>query len=115
MSEKIQKYRISSDLLPHSQQSNLVLLTGARQTGKTTLAKLKYPHLRYMNLDAPENREFVRMISTSAWSRDIGNAIIDEAQKELVVFEKIKYAYDEKSITFSVILGSAQILLLKKT
>lgn len=44
----------------------------------------------------------------------MGNAVIDEAQKEPVVFEKIKYAYDENAISFSLILGSSQILLLKK-
>jgi predicted AAA+ superfamily ATPase len=40
--------------------------------------------------------------------------VIDETQKEPAVFEKIKYAFDEKSITFEVLLGSSQILLLKK-
>ncbi len=90
------------------------MLTGARQTGKTTLAKAKYPALRYVNLDAPENRESLRKIPTQMWSATVGNAILDEAQKEPVVFEKIKYAYDEKGISFSLILGSSQILLLKK-
>lgn len=110
----MQKNRILDGFLPSDANPHLVLLTGARQTGKTTLAKSKYPHLRYYNLDAPENREAIRNIQTSLWSRDVGNAIIDEAQKEPAVFEKIKYAFDEKSISFEVILGSSQILLLKK-
>jgi len=90
------------------------VLTGARQTGKTTLAKATYPELRYINLDAPENREMLRKISTPSWAVTIGSAVIDEAQKEPSVFEKIKYAFDEKGITFTLILGSSQILLLKK-
>lgn len=114
MSENIQKARVMEKFLPNPNCKRLVILTGARQTGKTTLAKLKYPHLRYINLDAPENRESIRIIPTVSWARDIGNAIIDEAQKEPAVFEKIKYAYDEGSISFEVILGSSQILLLKK-
>jgi hypothetical protein len=40
--------------------------------------------------------------------------VLDEAQKEPVVFEKIKYAFDSKALSFSVLLGSSQILLLKK-
>lgn len=44
----------------------------------------------------------------------MGIAIIDEAQKEPVVFEKIKYAFDEGKISFQVLLGSSQIMLLKK-
>lgn len=91
-----------------------MLLTGARQTGKTTLAKYRYPDLRYINLDAPENREVVRGIASSLWARDIGAAVLDEAQKEPVVFDKVKYAYDEGALPFSVLLGSSQILLLKK-
>ena len=110
----MQKYRFLSDYLPPSNKRRLVVLTGARQTGKTTLAKAKYPELRYINLDAPENREMLRKISTPMWATTVHNAVLDEAQKEPVIFEKIKYAYDEKGISFSLILGSSQILLLKK-
>lgn len=110
----MQKYRFLSSFLPASNKRRLVVLTGARQTGKTTLAKAKYPELRYINLDAPENREMLRKISTAMWGKTVGNAVLDEAQKEPVIFEKIKYAYDEKGIYFSLILGSSQILLLKK-
>jgi hypothetical protein len=62
-------------------------MTGARQTGKTTLSKAAYPEMRYINLDAPENRDALRAIPTSSWGRDVGDAVIDEAQKEPIVFE----------------------------
>ncbi len=115
MSENIQYiYRSLSTLLPKETERKLVLITGARQTGKTTLAKKVYQHLRYINFDSPEIRQTVKNISTEDWAKDIGTAILDEAQKEPLVFEKIKYSYDEQSLTFSVILGSSQILLLKK-
>lgn len=114
MNDKIQKYRFLNGFLPSSQDKRLVILTGARQTGKTTLAKSKYPELNYLNLDSPENRESLKMMPAANWARDIGDAIIDEAQKEPLVFEKIKYAYDEGGISFQLILGSSQILLLKK-
>lgn len=70
--------------------------------------------MRYVNLDAPENREAMRTISSSLWARDIGLAVLDEAQKEPVVFDKVKYAFDDGALPFSVLLGSSQILLLKK-
>lgn len=108
------KDRLLTNFLPLSTSTRLVVLTGARQTGKTTLAKIKYPELRYVNLDAPENREILRKISTPSWAATVGNSIIDEAQKEPVVFEKIKYAFDEKAISFTLMLGSSQILLLKR-
>jgi hypothetical protein len=114
MSENIQVIRRLSSRLPDSEKKRLVLITGARQTGKTTLAKAMYRNLRYINLDAPENRESVRNISSAAWSRDIGMAIVDEAQKEPVVFEKVKYAYDDGALPFTVLLGSSQVLMLKR-
>jgi len=114
MSEKKQKYRFLDIYLPPSSNRTLILLTGARQTGKTTLAKQKYPALQYINLDSPENREMVRDVSSSSWARDVGNAILDEAQKEPALFEKVKYSFDEGGISFSLLSGSSQILLLKK-
>ncbi len=101
-------------MFPQATRKRLVLLSGARQTGKTTLLKYLLPDIRYINLDAPENRELLRGIPSASWADDIGNAIIDEAQKEPVVFEKTKYAWDEGGITFTVLSGSSQILLLKK-
>lgn len=106
--------RLLTDYLPNPAEKKLVILTGARQTGKTTLAQQKFQELRYINLDAPENREAVRAVHSDLWSQNIGNAVIDEAQKEPIIFEKIKYAFDAQRISFSVLLGSSQILLLKK-
>ncbi|MEW6219937.1 MAG: ATP-binding protein [Thermodesulfobacteriota bacterium] len=114
MSDNLQRYRLLQSFLPPPSQRRLLLLTGARQTGKTTLVKASYPDLRYINLDAPENREMLAGLPTAAWGRDVGNAIIDEAQKEPVVFEKTKYAWDEGSIAFGALLGSSQILLLER-
>ncbi len=91
-----------------------MILTGARQTGKTTLCRTLYPELRYLNLDALENREWVREVSAFHWARDVGEAVIDEAQKESAVFEKVKYAFDEGALDFSVLTGSAQLLLLSQ-
>lgn len=114
MSENIQKYRFLMGRMPDPSRKRLVILTGARQTGKTTLAKAAYLGLHYVNLDAPENREAVRSIASASWARDVGAAILDEAQKEPAVFEKVKYAYDDGALSFSVLLGSSQILLLKR-
>lgn len=106
--------RFLDPLLPSDKNRQIVLLTGARQTGKTTLAKAKYGSLPYINLDASENREKIKTIPTATWAKDIGPVVIDEAQKEPSVFEKIKYAYDAGDISFSALLGSSQITLLKQ-
>lgn len=114
MRTNLQLNRALSWRLPKAEAKRLVVLTGARQTGKTTLARSEYPRLRYINLDAPENREAVRLIRTANWGQAVGPSILDEAQKEPVVFDKIKWAFDEKQINFSILLGSSQILMMKR-
>jgi predicted AAA+ superfamily ATPase len=114
MSEKMQKFRFLGNFLPQTTARRLIILTGARQTGKTTLAQLKYPQLNYINLDSPENRGILRAVSSESWAKNVGNAILDEAQKEPIIFEKVKYAFDAGHISFCLMLGSSQILLLKK-
>jgi len=88
-----------------------VLITGARQTGKTTLSRATYPKRNYLNLDSVEIRDQIRHVRTDAWANTVGPAIIDEAQKEPSVFPRIKYAFDAGQVGFSVLLGSSQILM----
>lgn len=107
-----QTFRWLSRRLPRTDQHRVVVLTGARQTGKTTLARRCYGDLRYINLDDAEAREALRSVRTAAWARTVGDAVLDEAQKEPTVFEKVKYAFDEGSIRFTALLGSSRIVLL---
>ncbi|MBW2031501.1 MAG: ATP-binding protein [Deltaproteobacteria bacterium] len=114
MNAKTFKPRLLAKLLPNETSRRIVVITGARQTGKTTLSRRVYEDLKYVNLDAPENRDTMRDLSTVTWGEVIGNAVIDEAHKEPTVFEKVKYAFDEDRISFTVLTGSSQILLLRK-
>lgn len=108
------RYRFLKEELPRPFQPRIVVITGARQTGKTTLVRNTYADLEYINLDAPENRDVLHQISSVAWSESVGNAVIDEAQKLPEIFEKVKFSFDEKKICFTCLTGSSQILLLKK-
>lgn len=114
MRSKKQRFRWLATRLPTSERRRLVVLTGARHTGKTTLAKHLYPGLRYLNLDSIEEREAVRAVPAAAWAKTVGPALVDEAQKEPVVFDKVKFAYDEGGLPFSALLGSSRILLLDR-
>lgn len=114
MWENLQVKRMISHLLPGVEDHQILLLTGARQTGKTSLVRQHYNTLPYYNLDAIEFRDQLSAISTFSWAREIGMAVIDEIQKEPGLFDKIKYAFDDGGLKFSVLTGSSQILLLKK-
>ena len=100
--------------MPAAAERTLVLVTGARQTGKTTISRTKYPDISYFDLDALEYRDQLDAVSSFAWGKEVGKAILDEVQKSPQLFDKIKYAYDNGAVDFTVLLGSAQILLLAK-
>lgn len=113
MRDELQVKRWIEHVIPSLDLRGLVLLTGARQTGKTTAARKCYPSLPYFNLDAVEFRDQLSAVSSFSWAETVGNAVLDEVQKEPSLLDKIKFAYDEQGIDFSALLGSAQILLLK--
>lgn len=93
----------------------LIVLTGARQVGKTTLARALFgDDLRYLNLDSPGERDRLRAVPAEGWGRVVGPAILDEVQKAPGLLDKIKWAYDEGDLGFSVLLGSSRILLLEQ-
>ncbi|HEX6898540.1 MAG TPA: ATP-binding protein [Thermoanaerobaculia bacterium] len=114
MRTNLQRFRFLRQQLGPLSSPRLVLLTGARQTGKTTLAREVYPDLAYLNLDAPEQREAIRAIRADAWADTVGPAVLDEAQKEPSLFDKVKFAFDAGQITRTVLLGSSQILMLQR-
>lgn len=114
MRSKIQKFRWLARRLPKPGDPRLVVLTGARQTGKTTLARAMWPGIRYVNLDSVEDREALRAVATASWDRLVGEAVLDEAQKEPSVFEKVKWAFDAGRVRFTALLGSSRVLLLDR-
>ena len=78
MRTTLQRFRRLGTRTLQSDRKRLVVITEARQTGKSTLARNLYGNLRYINLDAIEERE--------------GPAVTDEAQKEPGVFDKVNFA-----------------------
>lgn len=113
MSEDLQLKRWIEQVLPGADMRGLVLLTGARQTGKTTSTRRLYADLAYYNLDAMEYREQLSAVSSFAWGATVGKAVLDEVQKAPDLLDKVKFAYDDGRLDFTALLGSAQILLLK--
>ena len=108
------RYRFLQERLPLPPERRIVVITGARQVGKTTLVRHTYPQLPYFTLDVIEDREALAALHTRRWATEVGEAVLDEAQKEPRVFDKVKFAYDEGLIDFSVLTGSSRFLLLEQ-
>jgi len=104
---------VSSRLPAPSFGRRLVALVGARQAGKTTLARQLYEgDLRYLDLDRPDERNRLQGVPAEEWWQTVGPAILDEVQKGPDLIEKVTRAYDKCKLEFSVLLGSSCFPLL---
>lgn len=92
----------------------IIILTGARQTGKTTLAKFTFPGYQYLSVEDPVLRMEYKILSAEQWKTNYPLAILDEVQKEPQLIESIKSVYDQYDEPRYILMGSSQLLLLQK-
>jgi predicted AAA+ superfamily ATPase len=97
-----------------SRYGRLTVLTGARQAGKTTLARHVFPEVTYLSFEDPVVRPTFTRLSAAEWVERYPHAVLDEVQKAPSVVESIRAAYDLSSKVRYLLLGSSQILLLSK-
>lgn len=93
-------------------RGRLLAITGARQVGKSTLARVVCPDYPIVNLDAPSEREVYSRLTPADWIARYPRAIIDEAQKLPAVFDTIKACFDRDASVRYLLLGSSQILMM---
>ena len=106
MKRYLEKY-IQKDL-----KMKIVLLTGPRQAGKTTLAKMLNNNFDYFNYDNAEHR--LNLLEKS-WDRSKDLVIFDELHKLKNWKSWLKGIYDtEKIPPFFIVTGSAKLDAYKK-
>ncbi|MDR0294936.1 MAG: ATP-binding protein [Prevotellaceae bacterium] len=98
----------------HSKFGRILILTGARQTGKTTLVKEAFPEYEYISIEDPVTSKSYLNLTAHQWAKLHPNALLDEIQKEPRIIESIKAAYDQFDEPHYVLLGSSQLLLMEK-
>jgi predicted AAA+ superfamily ATPase len=97
----------------------ITVLTGARQTGQTTLVRDLLPAASnvpavYFSLDDPDER--LRLAADPVRRLDHGGrlVILDEVQKQPALLDAVKLLADRGKGRSFLLLGSAQILLLQQ-
>lgn len=97
--------RIRADL-----PDKLIILTGPRQAGKTTLARqlmVDYPRAQYLNWDVPADRA---IILSGAWSPRAGLLVFDEIHKMRDWKAFLKGAWDGRGAGQAILVtGSARM------
>lgn len=108
------KRRITSIIKEMSEAFPVIVVTGARQVGKSTMLKEEFSEYDYLTLDDYNLIEQARKDPQSLW---LGKKkiIIDEAQRVPTIFSAIKLAVDasHRDIRF-IISGSANLYLMEK-
>ena len=90
----------------------IVLLTGPRQSGKTTLAKMLSDDFDYLNFDNPEHR---LGLMDRSWDRSRQLVIFDELHKLKNWKSWLKGSYDtEKIPPWIIVTGSAKLDTYRK-
>ena len=94
------------------EQYPFVTVTGPRQSGKTTLCRAAFPHLRHIDLDKPNQREFAESDPQGFLSQLGEGVILDEIQRVPDLLSYLKVLADEAGRnSLFVLTGSEQFRL----
>lgn len=92
----------------------VIVISGPRQSGKSTLAKHTFPNHQYINLERIDDREFAKNDPRAFLEQFNKKVIIDEIQYVPSLFSYIQAIVDDKKINADFILtGSSQLSLLE--
>ncbi len=92
----------------------VIVVSGPRQSGKSTLVKHLFPQHEYINLERIDDREFAQNDPRAFLEQFKNKAIIDEVQYVPALFSYIQADVDENKIPAKFILtGSSQLTLIE--
>lgn len=119
------KRDILNVVLDRLRHDNVLAITGARQTGKTTLCESLIPKslnkpFTYISFDDPDERiRFQSSAISILESIDTPLIILDEVQKVPFIFDSLKFVIDKQNRKRGaakkvfILTGSSQLMLLK--
>ena len=99
---------ITTCLVGLFRQYPFVTVTGPRQSGKTTLCRAAFPHLNYVNLEAPDHREFAESDPRRFLSQLNGGGIIDEIQHVPELLSYLQVLTDERGHNSQFVLTGSE-------
>ena len=102
----------ASELL---QKYPIITITGPRQSGKTTLAKMLRPDFRYVTLESLTEREFAQRDPKGFLETYQNGVILDEVQYVPDLFSYLQVVTDERQRTGEYILTGSQNFLMMES
>lgn len=107
------KRDIEKEIIEMSKQYKAVIITGPRQSGKTTTAKYLFSHLPYVSLENPDLRLLSQEDPRAFLNQFSKGAILDEIQRVPHIFSYLQQLLDEDiNGKLFILTGSNQYSLL---
>ncbi len=104
--------RIYQDYINEFINKKIVLISGPRQSGKTTLSKMGHKNYVYLNYDNDIDRKILNEMS---WDKKIKLIIFDELHKKTKWKQWLKGVYDKNELKNNfIVTGSARLDTFKK-
>lgn len=98
-----------------AQKFPILVCTGPRQSGKTTLSKMAFSKYKYVSLENPDNEAFAQNDPKGFLEYYDRYVIIDEAQNAPQLFSYLQQVVDESGISGQYVLsGSQNYLMLER-
>ncbi len=89
--------KIQTELAQLAKEYKVVTITGPRQSGKTTLARMQFPDYDYVNLEEPETRQLAERDAKEFLKQHSAPLIIDEIQRLPALLSYIQVECDKSS------------------
>ncbi len=103
---------VSPKLQSAAQKMPIIVVSGPRQSGKSTLVQQAFPNYAYVNLERPTNRRFAIDDPVGFLETHSERVIIDEVQYVPELPSYLQALVDEKEIPGRFVLTGSQNLLL---
>ena len=106
--------KLRSELLRLSKHYAVLVLTGPRQSGKTTLCRNLFSNYHYANLEDISLREQIAASPKGFLKQYAKGVILDEVQRYPELFSFIQVVADEVRGCHFVLTGSSNFILMEK-
>jgi len=112
--KKIIKRTLSEELKRLSEFYAVIVITGPRQSGKTTLSKMEFPDYHYVNMENISLRHQIMESPMAFLEQHQKGLVIDEVQNVPELFSYIQVVADNNENSRFILTGSSNFSLLEK-